>query len=246
MAQHDTIIQQTAVQQTAAHVRSLLEGEGSGHDWWHIDRVWRMARRLAAAEGADGYVVELAALLHDIGDHKFHNGDETVGPRLAREWLESLQVEPAIIEHVVTIIRDLSFKGANVATPMQTPEGMVVQDADRLDAIGAIGIARTFAYGGHKNRELHNPDVPPQMHTSFEQYKTSQSPSINHFYEKLLLLRDRINTTSARQIADERHRFMEQYLARFFAEWDGVDGNIDGDGSDKDAGSASESTSAHP
>jgi uncharacterized protein len=214
------------IQQTAAHARSLLYGESTGHDWWHIYRVWQTARRIARHENADSFVVELAALLHDIGDYKFHNGDETVGPRMAREWLETLHIEVETIEHVVEITRDLSFKGAGVATPMRSREGLIVQDADRLDAIGAVGIARAFAYGGHKGRELHNPDVPPQMHASFEQYKNSHSPSINHFYEKLMLLKDRMNTETARRIAAERHRFMEQFLEHFFVEWEGLDYDI--------------------
>ena len=215
------------IEQTAAHVRSIMDGEGSGHDWWHVYRVWQTARRLALAENANLFIVELAALLHDVGDHKFHGGDETVGPRLAREWLESLSVEADVTEHIAAIIRDLSFKGADVATPMSTIEGMVVQDADRLDAIGAIGIARAFAYGGFKGRELHNPDVPPQLHASFEQYKSSQSPTINHFYEKLLLLKGRINTESAKRIAEQRHQFMEQFLERFFEEWEGRASPVD-------------------
>jgi uncharacterized protein len=211
------------IQSTAAHVKAAMSGEGSGHDWWHVYRVWQNALHIAGREGVDLYVVQTAALLHDLGDHKFHGGDETVGPRMSREWLESLGVEVSVTDHVSEIIRDLSFKGAGVATAMRTREGMVVQDADRLDAIGAIGIARAFSYGGHKGREMHNPDVPPQMHGSFEQYKASTGPTINHFYEKLLLLKDLMNTDAAREIAGERHRFMEQFLAQFLAEWDGRD-----------------------
>ena len=206
---------------TEQHVRQQLEGEGSGHDWWHIHRVRNTALILAKEENADLFVVELSALLHDIADHKFHNGDETVGPRVAGEWLIQLGVEPKIIEHVQEIIRDISFKGAKVQTPMRTIEGKVVQDADRLDALGAIGIARAFAYGGHKNRELYNPEHSPTQHTSFEAYKNDAGPTVNHFYEKLFLLKDRMNTTTGKKIAVERHTFMENYLQRFYDEWDG-------------------------
>jgi uncharacterized protein len=179
------------------------------------------ALRIARGEPVDTFVVELAALLHDIADWKFHDGDLTAGPRAARQWLESLGVEHEVVLHVCDIIETVSFKGAGVATRMSTPEGMVVQDADRLDAIGAIGIGRTFAYGGHTGRPMHDPDVEPVLHNSFEQYKASNGPTINHFYEKLLLIKDRLNTETARQLAKERHEFMEQFLDRFLAEWDG-------------------------
>ncbi len=211
------------IDQTTAHVMALMSGEGSGHDWFHVERVTQTARLLAEHEGADLEVVQLAALLHDIGDHKFHGGDQTVGPRMARDWLQQHDAAPAIIDHVEAIIRDLSFKGAGVPTPMATIEGMCVQDADRLDAIGAIGIARAFAYGGHKGRALYDPAVPPERHDSFEAYKQSSAPTINHFYEKLLLLRDLMNTASARALAENRHRFMEIFLDQFYAEWRGAD-----------------------
>lgn len=208
---------------TEAHVRARMEGEGSGHDWWHVHRVRNVALRLAAEEGADLYVTELAALLHDIADHKFHDGDETAGPRAAREWLEDAGADPETVARVCTIITELSFKGAGVATPMSTVEGAVVQDADRLDAIGAIGIARTFAFGGTRGRPMHDPEVPPESHDSFEAYKASRGPTVNHFYEKLLLLRDRMNTAAARRAAEERHRYMEEFLERFFLEWEAAD-----------------------
>jgi len=221
---------------TEAHVRQAMSGEGTGHDWWHIHRVRQTALRLAREEGADAYVVELAALLHDIADHKFHGGDETAGPRAARAWLEGAGVEDEVIAHVSAIIAGLSFKGAGVATPMHTPEGRVVQDADRLDAMGAVGIARAFAYGGSLGRPLHEPEQPPEAHASFAAYKASTGATINHFHEKLLLLRDRMNTASARRVAEGRHRFMERYLARFHAEWEGEDGmDADGTGGDGDA-----------
>lgn len=214
---------------TETHVRARMEGEGTGHDWWHVHRVRQTALRLAREEGADAYVVELAALLHDVADHKFHGGDHTAGPRAAREWLGGLDVDQATTEHVAEIIAALSYRGAGVPTPMTTPAGRVVQDADRLDAIGAVGIARAFAYGGSRGRLLHDPDFAPEMHGSFEAYKASGGPTTAHFHEKLFLLRDRMNTAAARRIADARHRFMESYLARFLAEWDGTDDVVSGD-----------------
>lgn len=207
---------------TAGHVKAKLSGEGSGHDWFHIERVRRNALRIGRDEGADLFVVELAALLHDIADWKFAGGDDTAGPREARAWLATLGVESAIIEHVCEIIKDLSFKGAGVPAAMRTTEGRVVQDADRLDALGAIGIARAFAYGGHKGSELYNPDVKPELHTTFEQYKRSRGSTINHFHEKLLLLKDRMNTRTARTLAEQRHRVMEEFLDQFLAEWNGA------------------------
>lgn len=206
------------IARTADYVREKMGHDSSGHDWWHIQRVWQTAVELAVAESANRYVVELAALLHDIADWKFAGGDEHAGPRAARGWLESLNVDAAYVDHVCEIIATLSFKGAGVSTPMRTIEGQVVQDADRLDAIGAVGIARCFAYGGAKQRLMHDPEHLPEMHQSFAAYKKNAGPSINHFYEKLLLLKDRINTESAKHIADERHRFMEQFLAQFFSE----------------------------
>lgn len=206
---------------TADHVKEKFTGEGSGHDWWHIYRVWNNAKHIAAHEEADIFIVELAALLHDIADHKFHNGDETVGPRVATEWLQSLKVPDDVIEHICTVIKEISFKGAGTSSEMSSIEGAIVQDADRLDAIGAIGIARAFAYGGHKNREMYNPDIKPVQHQSFETYKSNTAPTINHFYEKLLLLKDRMHTETAKGIAKQRHQYMEDFLAQFYAEWEG-------------------------
>lgn len=197
-------------------------GEGSGHDWWHVYRVWKNAIHIGKQESVDIFVVELAALLHDVADWKFHDGNDEIGPQVAKDWLESLSVDEKVISHVCQIIKDISFKGAGVVTAMKTTEGMVVQDADRLDALGAIGIARTFAYGGSKNREMYNPDINPEMHTSFEQYKNSQGTSINHFYEKLLLLKELMNTATAKQIAEKRHAVMEDYLNQFYREWEGI------------------------
>lgn len=210
------------IAKTMQYAKDTLGGEGSGHDWWHIERVWNNAKHIAEKEGiTDTYVIELAALLHDIADWKFHNGDEEAGPRTARTWLESLEVEEENIDHVTDIIRKLSFKGAQVTTTMPTKEGMIVQDADRLDAIGAIGIARTFTYGGHKGREMYNPNIPPVMHNSFEAYKSNQSHTLNHFYEKLFLLKERMNTEAAKHIAEQRHHYMETFVQQFLSEWEG-------------------------
>lgn len=213
--------EEAVLRKTEEYIRNKFSGEGSGHDWWHIYRVRNIAIQIAARENADLYVVQLAALLHDIADWKFNDGDFSAGPKLAREWLEKLLVGEDIISHVCEIIKGVSFKGAGVTAKMSTTEGMVVQDADRLDAIGAIGIARTFAYGGHRGQEIYNPDVRPEWHDSFEEYKNCTGSTINHFYEKLLLLRDLMNTETARRMAVERHRYMEQFLDRFFKEWDG-------------------------
>jgi len=209
------------IAQTAEHIRLKLEGEGSGHDWWHVYRVWKNAIHIGKQEKADLFVIELAALLHDIADWKFHDGNEDIGPQLAREWLETLSVEESVIAHVCRIIRAISFKGAGVKNTMDSPEGLIVQDADRLDAMGAIGIARTFAYGSSKHREIYNPTVNPQLHASFEQYKNSEGTTINHFYEKLLLLKDLMNTPTARKIAEGRHKYMQEFLQQFFLEWEG-------------------------
>lgn len=206
---------------TSQYIRKKLEGEGSGHDWWHIYRVWNLAKLIGRDEQADLFVVELAALLHDIADWKFYGGDEEIGPRLAREWLEKQRVDEQVIEQVCDIIVGISFKGAGVATKLKTIEGQVVQDADRLDALGAIGIARCFAYGGHKGREIYNPNIKPQKHQTSEEYKKSSSPSVNHFYEKLLLLKDLMNTNAGKRFAEKRHKFMELYLKEFYSEWRG-------------------------
>lgn len=209
------------LRQTVDHVRQTLAGDSSGHDWFHIERVWKTALAIGVEEQADPYVVQLAALLHDIADWKFHGGDDTAGPRQARAWLEGLDVPEETIAEVCSIIAQLSFKGAGVATPMTSLAGKVVQDADRLDALGAIGIARAFAYGGAHGRELYNPDVAPEMHASFEAYKKSRGHTINHFYEKLLLLPERMNTATGRRLADARVAFMQEFLRRFLAEWAG-------------------------
>jgi uncharacterized protein len=204
---------------TAAHVRGQFAGDSSGHDWHHTDRVRRTALAIAREEGGDSVVIELAALLHDVADWKFAGGDHLAGPRAARQWLEQNGAAPALVDHVEQIVAGLSFKGAGVPTPMATLEGQIVQDADRLDAIGAIGIARTFAYGGHKGQPIYDPDLPPTPHDSFAAYKRGGGSTINHFYEKLLLLADRMNTAAARRLAAQRHQFLEQFLEEFLAEW---------------------------
>lgn len=206
------------IDRVAAQIRARCQGESSGHDWHHIDRVWTLARRLAIAEGADLQVVELAALVHDIADWKFHAGDDSAGPRAAQMLLADEGAAHGIIGAVVDIVATLSFKGAGVRTAMRSIEGQCVQDADRL---GAIGIARCFAYGGHAGRLIHDPQVAPVMHASAEAYKAAKGTSLNHFYEKLLLLKDRMNTASGRRIAEERHAYMAQFVARFLGEWNG-------------------------
>ena len=213
--------QKDIINKIADEVKQKLEGEGSGHDWWHIVRVWNMAKHICELEKADNFVVELSALLHDIADWKFCEGDDTVGPKIARQILKKHSVSTEVINQVCDNIKDISFKGAGVKTEMKTLEGKIVQDSDRLDAIGAIGIARTFAYGGHKNRLMYDPSKKPTMHMSKEEYFKNESPTINHFYEKLLLLKERMNTKTAKELAEARHVFMEQYLERFFQEWEG-------------------------
>lgn len=200
--------------------RQLQDAEG-GHDWFLIERVWKNAETIAKSEQCDPEIVALAALLHDIADSKFHGGDETVGPTLARNWLESNGYSRANLQHIIAIIENVSFKGGNMARTHESIELDVVQDADRLDAIGAIGIARTFNYGGFKNRAIYDPEILPNLNLSKEEYKKSTAPTINHFYEKLLLLKDRMNTQTGKEMAAERHRFMEIYLDQFYAEWNG-------------------------
>jgi uncharacterized protein len=207
------------IQKTADYIREMFSGEGSGHDWWHIYRVWQNARYLAREEQADLEVVQLAALLHDIADWKFQDNQQDAGALAARLWLQQQGAPEKLISAVCQIINEISYKGAGVPTPMSSPEGRIVQDADRLDAIGALGIARAFAYGGFKGREMHNPDIAPQLHATFEAYKKNNGPTINHFHEKLLLLKDRMNTAAGKRLAEERHRYMESFLDQFQREW---------------------------
>lgn len=206
---------------TKKFVRNSLEGAEGGHDWFHTERVYKNALLIAKSEPCDIFVVALGALLHDIADSKFHNGDELVGPKMAREFLSDLKVEESIVDHVVKIVENISFKGGNFTSGFSSPELSIVQDADRLDAIGAIGIARAFNYGGFKNRKLYDPDIAANQAMSKEEYKKSESPTINHFYEKLLKLKDLMNTVSGRELALRRHDYMKGFLDQFLDEWAG-------------------------
>ncbi len=209
------------ISKTIQFVKRELAGAEGGHDWWHIERVWKNAKLIAEHEKANTFTVELAALLHDIADAKFHDGDENIGPKKARIFLESVSVPKDITDHIENIIRNISFKGGNFDSSFASIELAIVQDADRLDALGAIGIARAFNYGGFKNRELYNPSLKPDLQMTKETYKKSTAPTINHFYEKLLLLKGRMNTETGKKLAEERHRFMEIFLEQFYKEWDG-------------------------
>ena len=209
------------ISKTISFVKAKLENAEGGHDWFHIERVFKNAVLIAKNEDCDVTVVKLGALLHDIADSKFHEGDESVGPKIARDFLESENVDEEIITHVVHIIENISYKGGNFEKKFSSLELDVVQDADRLDAIGAIGIARAFNYGGFKNRALYDPKIAPNSRMSKEEYKKNDAPTLNHFYEKLLLLKDKMNTDTGKQIAKERHRYMEGFLAQFYAEWEG-------------------------
>lgn len=206
---------------TIHFVKEKLQNAEGGHDWFHIERVYKNALLIAKNEDCNLEIVKLGALLHDIADSKFHDGDETVGPKIATEFLESQNVDTASINHVVAIIENISFKGGNFDKKFTSKELNIVQDADRLDALGAIGISRTFNYGGFKGRALYNPNIQPQLNMSKEEYKNSDAPTLNHFYEKLLLLKDKMNTETGQKIAKERHIFMEKFLSQFYAEWEG-------------------------
>lgn len=209
------------IENTIHFVQKTLKDAEGGHDWFHIERVYNNSTLIAATENVDVFIVQLGALLHDIADSKFHNGDETVGPAVARAFLRTQNVNEKIVNHVVNIIENISFKGGNTKQNFNSTELEVVQDADRLDALGAIGIARAFNYGGFKGRSLYNPTIPPNLNMSKEEYKTSQAPTINHFYEKLLLLKDRMNTETGKAIAEKRHKYMIGFLEQFYAEWNG-------------------------
>lgn len=209
------------INKTIDFVKDTLADAEGGHDWFHILRVYNNALLISKNESVDTFVVSLGALLHDIADSKFHDGDETIGPKIARKFLFELNVDSKIIEHVVNIIEHISFKGGNEAQKFKSAELDVIQDADRLDAIGAIGIARCFNYGGFKNRALYNPDIKPNLNMTKGAYKASTAPTINHFYEKLLLLKDRMNTKTGKHIANERHTYMLGFLYQFYSEWEG-------------------------
>lgn len=210
------------IEKTAHFVQEQLNGAESGHDWWHIQRVWKNTKLILESETADILVCELTALLHDIADSKFHGGDETIGPRIAGEFLRTLPMDEARIQHVQDIILNMSYKASLGTVLFHSKELEIVQDADRLDAIGAIGIARAFTYGGFKNREIYNPNVPIQENQSKEAYKNTTAPTINHFYEKLLLLKDKMNTDTGKKIAAGRHQYMVSFLQQFYGEWDGA------------------------
>jgi uncharacterized protein len=211
---HDEIIQKTIT-----FVKQQLAGAEGGHDWWHIQRVHNTAKHIAEEENADLLVVELGALLHDIADPKFHDGNEDLGPEITQNFLQTLKVHQETIDHVINIIRHISYSSGYQEQQFNSLELQVTQDADRLDAIGAIGIARAFNYGGFKGREIYNPTIPPQEYKSKEGYRSSISPTLNHFYEKLLLLKDKMNTSSGKRKAQQRHAFMESYLDQFYLEW---------------------------
>lgn len=206
---------------TRDFVKDFLADSEGGHDWFHIERVFKTSCTIAEKENCNLLVVKLSALLHDIADSKFHKGDETIGPRIAREFLEKENAPEEITTHVIHIIENISFKGGREKQTFHSRELDIVQDADRLDAMGAVGIARTFNYGGFKNRKIYDPDIAPNLHMNKEQYKNSTAPTINHFYEKLLLLKNTMNTQTGREMAESRHKFMEEYLNQFFAEWNG-------------------------
>ncbi|WGF93651.1 HD domain-containing protein [Aequorivita marisscotiae] len=210
------------IQNTIAFVKDELKNAEGGHDWFHVERVYKNALLISEGENVNKTVVALGALLHDIADSKFHSGDETVGPKKARQFLKFQNVSEEIIAHVVKIIENISFKGGNRTQSFSSKELDVVQDADRLDALGAIGIARTFNFGGFKNRKLYDPEIKPNLKMTPSEYKASSAPTINHFYEKLLLLKDRMNTETGKKIAAQRHDFMEAFLQQFYAEWNGT------------------------
>lgn len=213
--------QETVVQKTINFVKEVLADAEGGHDWWHIYRVWKLSRYIAQTEDVDIFIVELGALLHDIADSKFYDGDEEIGPRRAREFLSSLNVRKNVITHIENIIANISFKGGRHTQKFKSPELNVIQDADRLDAMGAIGIARAFNYGGYRGREIYNPEIKPNLNITKEEYKNSNTPTLNHFYEKLLLLKDRMNTKTGKSMAEHRHKFMKQFLDEFYREWNG-------------------------
>jgi uncharacterized protein len=211
----------TIIDKTILFVKAQLQNAEGGHDWFHIERVYKNALLIAQEENCNLEIVKLGALLHDIADSKFHNGDESIGPKTARMFLEKENVLKDTIEHVIAIIENISFKGGNFETKFSSKELEIVQDADRLDALGAIGIARTFNYGGFKNRALYDPNIAPKLNMNKEEYKKSETPTLNHFYEKLLLLKDKMNTQTGKKLAQDRHSFMEQFLSQFYSEWEG-------------------------
>ena len=215
------MINSEIIRRTEDFVKTQLANAEGGHDWWHIYRVWKLAKQIAENEGVDSIIIDLGSLLHDIADAKFHDGDEEIGPKISQEFLESLEVDDETIDHIDKIIRNISFKNSK-DQKFKSPELDIIQDADRLDAIGAIGIARAFNFGGFKNRAIYNPEIEPNLNMTKTEYKKSLSPTVNHFYEKLFLLKNMMNTKTGREMAKERHLFMEEYLDRFYNEWKGL------------------------
>jgi uncharacterized protein len=211
----------TVLNAVKSFVKQQLKDAEAGHDWFHTERVYKNAMKIAKQEKCTIKVVAFAALLHDVADSKFHNGNETLGPKIARIFLETQKVNAKTIDHVVSIIENISFKGGNFNTKFNTIEMKIVQDADRLDALGAVGIARTFNYGGYKNRRLYDPQIEPNLNMTKEEYKKSNAPTINHFHEKLLLLKDKMNTKTGKEMAKGRHKFLEVFLKQFYKEWEG-------------------------
>jgi uncharacterized protein len=210
------------IKRTKKHLREMFDKEGTGHDWWHIERVLNNATIIAKKEkNADLFIVQLGALLHDIADFKFHGGDDTIGGKVATRWLASIGADESTIHQVAHIVNNVSFKGLAARSKMESIEGKIVQDADRLDAIGAIGIARAFAYGGYKQRPLYDPEKKSRQKVTFKEYKKGSDSTIHHFYEKLLYVKALMNTTTGRKMALQRHKFLEAYLKQFYAEWNG-------------------------
>lgn len=218
------------IQKVIEYVKETLKNAESGHDWFHIERVWKnsltIANQQAEIEKTKGntvnfLIVQLGALLHDIADHKFHGGDDKIGAKVAKEFLSKLNVDETTVDAVCNIIEKISFKGSSSENQMDSIEGLIVQDADRLDAIGAIGVARAFSYGGYRNRQMYDPEEQPKLNMNWEEYKKNQGTTINHFYEKLLLIKDRMNTEAGRKIAEARHDYMANFLQQFYDEWNG-------------------------
>ncbi|MBN9313564.1 MAG: phosphohydrolase [Chryseobacterium sp. 39-10] len=209
----------TLIENTVQFVKEKLQGAEAGHDWFHIERVWKLSKKIANTEAANQEVVELAALLHDIADPKFHDGDESLALTVSKDFLQSQNVSDEVTSQVLFIIQNISFKNRGEVPDILPIELQIVQDADRLDAIGAIGIARTFNFGGFKNNRMYDPEIPPRIGMSKEEYKKSNGTTINHFYEKLLLLKDLMHTEKAKEIATKRHLLMLNFLDEFYREW---------------------------
>lgn len=218
---YGTMEGQHFITQAEAFVKQELAGAEGGHDWWHTYRVWKLARRIAEQEEVDRLIVELSAILHDVADAKFYGGDETIGPKKVRDFLRKIHVPMNVVEHVVKIIQFMSFRSSHNEGAFFSQELAVVRDADRLDALGAIGVGRAFSFGGYKGSPMYDPHIPPKLNMSREEYKKRKGTTINHFYEKLFLLKDLLHTDTAKQIAESRHSFMEAFVQQFLAEWEG-------------------------